>query len=155
VIQTLGGEGLRFKASDTPSGKWHLLPAFKVPQVRDTAGAGDWCTAGLLYALHSARMSTELSTLAVATALRFGQALAALNCMHSGARGLAKDEARERLKELASFFCSHEHVEWSATREWSDLCRSARQTEETKQGAGWQQDEPRRSTRLCCEFLPV
>lgn len=155
VIQTLGGEGLRFKASDTPTGNWRRLSAFKVPQVRDTAGAGDWCTAGLLYALHSARMSTQLNTPAVAAALRFGQALAALNCMHAGARGLAQEEARERLQELASLFCSYEHVEWSATREWSDLCQSARLTQETKLHSAGQQDKPQRSMRLCCEFLPV
>ncbi|MFO0844415.1 MAG: carbohydrate kinase family protein [Gemmataceae bacterium] len=77
VIETLGGEGLRFL--DTRVGRWEHQPAFRVPVVRDAGGSGDWCTAGFL---HRHWQGDDFGE-----ALRFGQALAAWNCAFEGARG--------------------------------------------------------------------
>ncbi len=85
-VETLGGAGLRYKVG---RGNWRSLPAASPPRVKDAAGAGDWCTAGLVHiigrngvkSLRSARQK-ELEI-----ALNFGQSLAALNCMFEGARG--------------------------------------------------------------------
>jgi len=90
-IETLGVEGLRFRACKSGrTGAWQHLAALQAPSIRDTAGSGDWCTAGFL-----ARATDDEGwvgrlgdTKVVADCLRFGQALAALNCSYDGARGL-------------------------------------------------------------------
>ncbi|CAB4048503.1 PfkB family carbohydrate kinase [Paraburkholderia phenoliruptrix] len=155
IIQTLGAEGLRFKASGVPQGSWQTLSAFRVPRVIDTAGAGDWCTAGLLHSLQKAGASARLDAALLSKALRFGQALAALNCMHAGARGLAQQGARERLEELANFMDHREREEVSLTREWQEFCEKVPQTDWTKQRCTRSQDLPAPSARLCCEPLGV
>jgi fructokinase len=89
-IQTLGAKGLRFRAPSLTT-EWVYLPAFGVPYMVDTAGAGDWCSAGLLYRLFSEADVTSSALFSynkLYSALRFGQALSALNCMYEGARGI-------------------------------------------------------------------
>lgn len=90
-IETLGGEGLRYRAR---SGKrsispWKTLEAVRAPEVIDTAGAGDWCTAGLIHRLgrDGAKGFRAVSPAGIEAGLRFGQALAAWNCGYAGARG--------------------------------------------------------------------
>lgn len=104
-IQTHGKQGLQFRLADHPTA-WHHLSAFDVPYVADTAGAGDWCTSGFLYALvgsiFESRGSARLSSRRVKESLRFGQILAALNCMEKGARGLARRHPSETLVKLAA-----------------------------------------------------
>jgi fructokinase len=104
-IQTHGKQGLQFRLTDSPS-TWHSLGAVDIPYVADTAGAGDWCTSGFLYALVGSiferQRGARLSTRRVRESLRFGQILAALNCMEKGARGLARRHPSERLIELAT-----------------------------------------------------
>jgi fructokinase len=90
-IETLGLEGLRFRLRRLGRlGAWHHLPAIPSVSFRDSAGSGDWCTAGVM-----ARLATSgdplgqlLESDSLIDALRFGQALAALNCSYDGARGL-------------------------------------------------------------------
>lgn len=87
-IQTRGSNGLRFRAG-TADRSWIYLPAFQLPFVHDTAGAGDWCTAGMLYELFgTSRTVWNGDREAIEYALTFGQALSTLNCMTEGARGL-------------------------------------------------------------------
>ena len=90
-IETLGAEGLRFRLrrAGRPSA-WRNLAVLPALSVRDTAGSGDWCTAGFL-----ARVGRKADAIAaledlevVVDGLRFGQALAALNCSFDGARGV-------------------------------------------------------------------
>ena len=53
LIETLGLEGLRF-LSRLPSYRgrgWQHVSGFPLRNYRDTAGAGDWCTAGILACL--------------------------------------------------------------------------------------------------------
>jgi fructokinase len=104
-IQTHGKEGLKFRVAEQAGG-WHHLSAFMVPYIADTAGAGDWCTSGFLYALVGSIIENggrgQLSTRRVKESLRFGQILAALNCMEKGARGLARRHRAEQLVTLAT-----------------------------------------------------
>src|SRR6185436_1705608 len=59
-----------------------------INNVIDTAGAGDWCTAGIISTLFSKNASVEnLRETNILSALRFGQALSAINCTFEGARG--------------------------------------------------------------------
>lgn len=87
-IQTRGSHGLRFRAGTTDR-SWAYLPAFRLPFIHDTAGAGDWCTAGMLYELFgTAGTAWTTDREVIEYALTFGQALSTLNCMTEGARGL-------------------------------------------------------------------
>jgi fructokinase len=99
VVETLGAEGLRYrvKKKGSPSG-WRILPAFRVHDLRDAAGAGDWCTAGIIDALvtKGRRNLAEVEEDEIVEALRYGQALAALNCGFEGARGAMYAFDRER-----------------------------------------------------------
>lgn len=101
-IVTLGGSGLRYRT--WTSAEWRTLPAVRAPILVDTAGAGDWCTAGLLFSA-GARGSGWLRTLEVSAleqAIRFGQALAALACGFEGARGVTSALTREHLLHAAT-----------------------------------------------------
>lgn len=87
-IQTRGSQGLRFR-SGIADRSWTSLPAFRLPIIHDTAGAGDWCTAGMLYELSSAAADVRnINRKTIEHALAFGQVLSTLNCMTEGARGL-------------------------------------------------------------------
>lgn len=90
-VQTLGSDGLKYRratARGSP-GKWRTLSAYHSPLVVDTAGCGDWCTAGFLDALGGggAKALHDAAPKDIQGALRHGQALAAWNCRFTGARG--------------------------------------------------------------------
>jgi fructokinase len=91
LIQTQGEEGLRFlgRLPCANGERWSKLPAIRVAEVVDTAGSGDWCTAGLLHALPRGgpKGLLELDESRLMEAIRYGQALAAWNCGFVGARG--------------------------------------------------------------------
>jgi fructokinase len=90
-IETLGDEGLRYRSSLSGHAHrgWQRLPAYPVRRLRDTAGSGDWCTAGILSRLATdGRVGIDVAgEEQVRDAVRFGQALAAWNCEFEGARG--------------------------------------------------------------------
>jgi fructokinase len=82
IVETRGIQGLRYRAGGD---HWRAQEAFAVGGVVDTAGAGDWCSAGIMHSLRGIRPPWERDR--VEEALRFGQALAALTCKFPGARG--------------------------------------------------------------------
>jgi len=91
VIETMGGEGLRYR-SDLPycrTSDWHSLRSFNATTVIDAAGAGDWCSAGVLRMLGANGLVgfMKAQSKALCDALLFGQAIAAWNCRFEGARG--------------------------------------------------------------------
>lgn len=86
-IQTLGSSGLKFRRGGNKS--WNSIEAFLNFDVIDSAGAGDWCTAGIIKILFSEANSVKsISDSELIRALKFGQVLGALNCTFEGARGL-------------------------------------------------------------------
>lgn len=90
-IETLGEEGLRYRSRlpKSSSKGWTSQPAFPVSELKDAAGAGDWCTAGVLNKLARGGL-TALKKAALESlreAFHYGQALAAWNCGFEGARG--------------------------------------------------------------------
>jgi sugar/nucleoside kinase (ribokinase family) len=85
-IETLGSRGLRYRVKGSP--KWVSLAAFDAREVMDAAGAGDWCTAGIIFQLlRSGTTLPNASAYELNQALSFGQALGAINCNFEGARG--------------------------------------------------------------------
>ena len=102
-ICTMGSEGLRFRAPSLGA-DWVHLDAFRAPHVIDTSGAGDWCTSGMLYYLFKQEPNCSVDKITynnLNEALRFGQALSALNCMAMGARGLSKALPVNKISQLA------------------------------------------------------
>jgi fructokinase len=103
-IQTLGKKGLKFR-SPSSGNSWISLSAYPAQYVADTSGAGDWCTAGMLYSLFAAapgQSVNDFTSANLSEALRFGQALAALNCGYAGARGLARRQRAYEILEMAT-----------------------------------------------------
>lgn len=107
-IETLGIQGLKYrlKVRNKQQKRWEVMPAFKVDSLRDAAGCGDWCTAGIIHLLGrhgSAKLESALKN-EIDDALQFGQALAALNCYFEGARGgmyaLTKEELKQAVEEI-------------------------------------------------------
>ncbi|RLI77255.1 carbohydrate kinase [Archaeoglobales archaeon] len=90
-IETLGSKGLRYRVKiDSKSSEWKFMESYKLGPIKDTAGAGDWCTAGILQTLCQNGMvgfRELLTSQYLEFGLKFGQALAAFNCMFEGARG--------------------------------------------------------------------
>lgn len=99
-IKTMGAQGLQFRIPTAEEG-WTSLPAINVPSVADTAGAGDWCTAGLLVSLFDAGNHPNISYDAIYDGLRFGQSLAAANCMFTGARGVTEHWTARQMRLYA------------------------------------------------------
>lgn len=101
IIETNGARGLRYRSNLPRAAKsWVSLPSFPAPVVRDAAGSGDWCTAGLVHVLGREGLSGFLTTeeSELREGIRFGQALAALNCAHEGALGAIYDLVRGDLE---------------------------------------------------------
>ncbi len=89
-IQTLGSEGLLYRVGSKAGSNWIKSDSFLVPNPIDTAGAGDWCSAGILYELGQVgQAGFRLSRERVEKAIRLGQSLAAIDCSYVGARGAA------------------------------------------------------------------
>ena len=89
-IETIGAEGLRYRSRlpQALSG-WVSVGSYSVSDIKDTSGAGDWCTAGLLNALATkgAVGLARTNQSELEAALENAQALAAWNCRFEGARG--------------------------------------------------------------------
>ena len=101
-VQTSGKRGLHYRrigrGSSVP--EWQSLPSFMIRAVRDTAGSGDWCTAGLIHCLGQIGQSGFLGTsdIQVERSLMFGQAMAALSCCFVGARGAMYSTTQEEFR---------------------------------------------------------
>jgi fructokinase len=86
-IQTLGEKGLKYRRKDSMI--WSEVEGFKIENVIDTAGAGDWCTAGIISTYFRSKYSLgSITDSEIEIALKFGQILSAINCTFEGARGL-------------------------------------------------------------------
>lgn len=92
-IRTMGEEGLAYRSG---RGAWKRMDAIPAKLV-DAAGSGDWLSAGLIHGMFGGRRPLGLEP-----ALRFGQALASINCGFAGARGAMYSVPRARLLALAS-----------------------------------------------------
>lgn len=97
-IVTHGAEGLELRVGAARGRRFPALATLAV----DTGGAGDWTTAGLLAGCAS---QGQLRRDHLDDAIRFGQALAAVNCAVVGARGLmgmTRSSARRRARRVLS-----------------------------------------------------
>lgn len=88
-IETLGKDGLKFRRKSNKN-RWKLIPSFEIDRIVDSAGAGDWCTAGIINELGNlpANSIHDIDESIIIEALKIGQAFGGLNCKYDGARGL-------------------------------------------------------------------
>lgn len=88
-IETLGADGLLYRYKESNHQGWHKIPGFSIPYVQDAAGAGDWCTAGIIYALcaNGKGRLLKASPQFIEDAMKLGQSFGAINCLYDGARG--------------------------------------------------------------------
>lgn len=105
IVRTMGEDGLEYsyRKRDNTMSKWRHLDVQPVPHFVDSCGAGDWCTAGMLYNLvyKYPNSTMHLTYEDVMASLQYGQALAAISCCYLGAQGLIYSEVNEeREKEL-------------------------------------------------------
>lgn len=92
IVRTMGENGLEFsyRKRGNEMSPWTHLNVHPVPNFVDSAGAGDWCTTGLLYSLVNRHPYSKkyLTKQEVIASLQYGQALAAISCCFIGAQGL-------------------------------------------------------------------
>ena len=99
-IQTKGDKGLRYKAKFFRHQTWQEMEAYPVHNLVDGAGSGDWLTAGLIHVLCQHKSKYAPSEKKLEFALKFGQAMAALNCKYVGARGIMYNLSKLKLFNL-------------------------------------------------------
>jgi sugar/nucleoside kinase (ribokinase family) len=107
-IETLGDEGLRYRLLGIAgkAARWVELAPYPITELKDSAGAGDWCTAGILHVLarDGLRGFNQAKSSTIEEALDFGQALAAAKCSYEGPRGimysLKKDQLETSINEI-------------------------------------------------------
>jgi fructokinase len=105
-VQTLGRGGLRFRTTLDSSKRWRTMQAFPVQQLRDTAGCGDWLSAGLIHSIcrGGLKQLQRCSLDRLVDGLSFGQGLAAWNCGFIGPRGgmctLSSDQFRDLVRQV-------------------------------------------------------
>lgn len=145
-IETLGAEGLRYRAKfgKRATSPWRKLDVLKAPVFADAAGAGDWCTAGLLDRLgrDGAEGLRAVSPPDLEAGLRHGQALAAWNCGYAGARGgMNNVSVKECLEQVESIIAGRLSDTSSAPRtkkatrsgSWCPACGDETSAQKPKQ----------------------
>jgi sugar/nucleoside kinase (ribokinase family) len=118
-VQTFGGAGLRYRLkmrTETPSA-WRELAAFPVDNFEDATGCGDWCSAGMIAKLCMAGQAgfMRADETSIVSAIRFGQALAAINCGYRGARGPMYELSLDELDRSVEKLLTHDS---SQRRHW-------------------------------------
>jgi sugar/nucleoside kinase (ribokinase family) len=135
LIETLGSRGLRFTIKPAAGRRnWRTLPAFRVDAIRDSAGAGDWCTAGIISSLGllGPEKLAEASPDDFLAALKRGQAMASWTCRYDGARGGMYASSRKAFDQAIGDILKGRtrsaekpaipSVHTSAERVWCDCC---------------------------------
>lgn len=140
-VQTLGKGGLRYRSSLAGLSKktWVHCDAYAVQSPTDTAGAGDWCSAGILHIIGRGglRGLKRITSSRLESAMHFGQALASWNCGFEGARGgmyeCTPDQFRASVANIlqtrASASPESEHMEGASVRAVAGVCADCRRDE--------------------------
>jgi len=122
-IQTLGSAGLRYRLESDR--RWSVMEAIAAESdVRDTSGAGDWTTAGILEMFVAEGLGFAASKrMQIERSIRFGQAMAAINCGYEGARGAMYALSAQEIRDRAQRLLRGKHTAIKATSS-SSLTRS-------------------------------
>jgi fructokinase len=113
-VETLGANGLLYRSFINKTDEWKFIKAVHIDAAVDTAGAGDWCSAGLIHALIEVSDANALNTITntkLEEALIFGQFLSALNCNYYGARGLMYHLTFSQIKSIFQDYSERKTIE--------------------------------------------
>ena len=104
VVETLDGGGLRYKTRSREPSKsvWLHQGPFLVDHPIDQAGAGDWCSAGLISRILTGGTPYRWRDRTIRRALAFGQALAAASILFEGPRGYIEKSSRRAVLRAAT-----------------------------------------------------
>lgn len=143
-IETLGDSGLRYRSrlKQASTRGWKSLKAFSAPAVRDTAGSGDWCTAGMIHKLARGGQSGfhRVTKERLGDALRYGQALATWNCGFEGARAgmynVTKPQFERQIRKLLCGKAIHRPVDeqTSSADDLRRVCPTCESVEFSRKG---------------------
>ena len=103
IVQTLGADGAKYRLrqADRSWGDWVRVPCIIAQLIEDTAGAGDWCSSGILHDLLRARLRRRFTEESIERALQFGQALAAMSVSFRGPQGLLNQANGTEIRAMA------------------------------------------------------
>jgi len=103
LIETLGSDGLKYclRRINGSWSRWKHMPAIASARLADTAGAGDWCTAGIIEQLARTPAGSRWTRTSVERALTLGQALAAVSVSFQGPRGALMQTSATRIRRIA------------------------------------------------------
>ncbi len=103
-LQTLGRGGLRFRLRSKQTGRmrpWMHMDSYPVESLVDSAGAGDWFSAGLIHLLCKGPQSARtISEPDIVQAISKAQRLAAWSCNFVGARGAMYGAPLDSIKQV-------------------------------------------------------
>lgn len=104
VVETMDGGGLRYKirAKEPSKSEWLHQGPFLVDRPIDQAGAGDWCSAGLISRMLTGSTPYRWWDRTIRRALAFGQALAAASILFEGPRGYIEKSSRRAVLRAAT-----------------------------------------------------
>ena len=101
-IKTKGDQGLYYKCKFLKQKKWRHLKAYPTTKLVDAAGSGDWLSAGLIHMLFKNNSKLLINQKQLECALKFGQALASLNCNFVGSRGIMYNMEKHKIIQLTN-----------------------------------------------------
>lgn len=113
-VETRGKEGLLYRSRNhTAPTHWHTVSGFLLGEIQDSAGAGDWCSAGIIHLLCGGGQKKLFKTGVkhLYQALQFGSALGAMNCFYDGARGLMYHYSQEKLLSDVENFIANKGID--------------------------------------------
>lgn len=136
-VVTDGERGLQFRLKNAEN--WNCLSAPQASSLVDAAGAGDWCTAGLIYGLQElGAVAGGIAAGEAVAALHLGQILGAFAVQSAGARGAMYDltpgelrtVVREALRDLAPLEMTYDSRRTAPTAVRSgDFCMSCQRSD--------------------------
>ena len=100
IIETLGPAGSRFRYSSLQGwSDWREIPSILPARIKDTAGAGDWMTAGLLTSLM--QQLNAISPDPMIASIEFGQRLSATSIGFDGPKGALTALGARTIRDVA------------------------------------------------------
>ena len=101
IVETLGPNGMRVRHRlSTGWGEWQTVTPFPPPHIRDTAGAGDWMTAGLLANLLPRKDSISIDPLLAS--IEHGQRLSAISIAFDSPAGALTALGSSTIRRIAN-----------------------------------------------------
>lgn len=106
-IQTTGKDGLIYRfGKHIKSRKWKKLSGYMITDLIDSAGAGDWTSAGIIlrFGKQGRRGFLRKKEASIKEGLDFAQRLGAINCFFEGARGAMNNLNQKQISDLLLSF---------------------------------------------------